>query len=77
MKNIISKVIVSSLLVGAVGFTNAQKIDAKAKKFLMILRLIITLRKIRISNFLSEAEPTERLIKQNPEFIMLQEINTN
>ncbi|MCF2219154.1 outer membrane lipoprotein carrier protein LolA [Chryseobacterium sp. PS-8] len=34
MKNIISKVIVSSLLVGAVGFTNAQKIDAKAKKIL-------------------------------------------
>lgn len=34
MKNIISKVIVSSLIVGAVGFTNAQKIDAKAKKIL-------------------------------------------
>ncbi|HCR75958.1 outer membrane lipoprotein carrier protein LolA [Chryseobacterium sp.] len=34
MKNIISKVIVSSLVVGAVGFTNAQKIDAKAKKIL-------------------------------------------
>ncbi len=34
MKNIISKVIVSSLVVGAVGFTHAQKIDAKAKKIL-------------------------------------------
>lgn len=34
MKNIISKVIVSSLVVGAIGFTNAQKIDAKAKKIL-------------------------------------------
>lgn len=34
MKNIISKVIVSSLVVGAVGFTYAQKIDAKAKKIL-------------------------------------------
>ncbi|SIS60593.1 LolA family protein [Chryseobacterium gambrini] len=34
MKNIISKVIVSSLAVGAFGFTNAQKIDAKAKKIL-------------------------------------------
>ena len=34
MKNIISKIIVSSLVVGAVGFTNAQKIDAKAKKIL-------------------------------------------
>ncbi|MFY7844356.1 LolA family protein [Chryseobacterium gambrini] len=34
MKNIISNVIVSSLVVGAVGFTNAQKIDAKAKKIL-------------------------------------------
>jgi outer membrane lipoprotein-sorting protein len=34
MKNIISKFIVSSLVVGAVGFTNAQKIDAKAKKIL-------------------------------------------
>ncbi|HAO08657.1 outer membrane lipoprotein carrier protein LolA [Chryseobacterium mucoviscidosis] len=34
MKNIISKVIVSSLVVGAFGFTNAQKIDAKAKKIL-------------------------------------------
>ncbi|WP_394666206.1 outer membrane lipoprotein carrier protein LolA [uncultured Chryseobacterium sp.] len=34
MKNIISKVIVSSLVVGAVGFTNAQKIDSKAKKIL-------------------------------------------
>lgn len=34
MKNIISKVIVSSLVIGAVGLTNAQKIDAKAKKIL-------------------------------------------
>ncbi|GAA5088232.1 LolA-like putative outer membrane lipoprotein chaperone [Chryseobacterium ginsengisoli] len=34
MKNIISKILVSSLIVGAVGFTNAQKIDAKAKKIL-------------------------------------------
>jgi outer membrane lipoprotein-sorting protein len=34
MKNIISKIIVSSLVVGAAGFTNAQKIDAKAKKIL-------------------------------------------
>ncbi|MDQ0594276.1 outer membrane lipoprotein-sorting protein [Chryseobacterium ginsenosidimutans] len=34
MKNIISKIIVSSLVVGTVGFTNAQKIDAKAKKIL-------------------------------------------
>lgn len=34
MKNIISKIIVSSLVIGAVGFTNAQKIDAKAKKIL-------------------------------------------
>ncbi len=34
MKNIISKIVISSLVVGAVGFTNAQKIDAKAKKIL-------------------------------------------
>jgi outer membrane lipoprotein-sorting protein len=34
MKNIISKIIVSSLIIGAVGFINAQKIDAKAKKIL-------------------------------------------
>ncbi|MCJ8155510.1 outer membrane lipoprotein carrier protein LolA [Chryseobacterium sp. SSA4.19] len=34
MKNIISKIVVSSLVVGAVGFTNAQKIDTKAKKIL-------------------------------------------
>lgn len=34
MKNIISKIVVSSLVVGAVGFTSAQKIDAKAKKIL-------------------------------------------
>lgn len=34
MKNIISKIIVSSLVVGAVNIANAQKIDAKAKKIL-------------------------------------------
>jgi outer membrane lipoprotein-sorting protein len=34
MRNIISKVIVSSLIVGTVGFADAQKIDAKAKKIL-------------------------------------------
>jgi outer membrane lipoprotein-sorting protein len=34
MRNIISKVIVSSLVVGTVGFADAQKIDAKAKKIL-------------------------------------------
>ncbi|WP_374458814.1 outer membrane lipoprotein carrier protein LolA [Chryseobacterium taeanense] len=34
MKNIVSKIIVGSLIVGAAGFTNAQKIDAKAKKIL-------------------------------------------
>ncbi|WP_299179012.1 outer membrane lipoprotein carrier protein LolA [uncultured Chryseobacterium sp.] len=34
MKNIISKIVISSLVVGAVGFTDAQKIDAKAKKIL-------------------------------------------
>lgn len=34
MKHIISKVVISSLVVGTVGFTNAQKIDAKAKKIL-------------------------------------------
>ncbi|WP_027379415.1 LolA family protein [Chryseobacterium daeguense] len=34
MRNIISKIIVSSLVIGAAGFTNAQKIDAKAKKIL-------------------------------------------
>ncbi|GEN70809.1 LolA family protein [Chryseobacterium lathyri] len=34
MKNIISKVIVGSLVIGAVGFADAQKIDAKAKKIL-------------------------------------------
>ncbi|SDH89753.1 Outer membrane lipoprotein-sorting protein [Chryseobacterium taeanense] len=34
MKNIVSKIIVGSLVVGAAGFTNAQKIDAKAKKIL-------------------------------------------
>jgi len=34
MRNIISKVIVTSLVVGTVGFVNAQKIDAKAKKIL-------------------------------------------
>lgn len=34
MKNIISKIILSGLVVGTVGLTNAQKIDAKAKKIL-------------------------------------------
>ncbi|MDN5422781.1 MAG: outer membrane lipoprotein carrier protein LolA, partial [Chryseobacterium sp.] len=34
MRNIISKVIVGSLVVGTVGFVQAQKIDAKAKKIL-------------------------------------------
>ncbi|MEY8760060.1 LolA family protein [Chryseobacterium tongliaoense] len=34
MKKIISKVILGGFIVGAVGFTNAQKIDAKAKKIL-------------------------------------------
>lgn len=34
MKNIISKVILGSFVVGAVGMANAQKIDAKAKKIL-------------------------------------------
>ncbi|MEI3790977.1 MULTISPECIES: LolA family protein [Chryseobacterium] len=34
MKNIISKVIVGSFVIGAVGFADAQKIDAKAKKIL-------------------------------------------
>ncbi|GEN74470.1 LolA family protein [Chryseobacterium hagamense] len=34
MKHIISKIVVGSMVVGAVGFTNAQKIDAKAKKIL-------------------------------------------
>ncbi|RKS98091.1 LolA family protein [Chryseobacterium defluvii] len=34
MKNIISKAILGSLVIGAVGFANAQKIDAKAKKIL-------------------------------------------
>ncbi|MCQ9639472.1 outer membrane lipoprotein carrier protein LolA [Chryseobacterium sp. WG14] len=34
MKNIISKVILGSFVVGAVGMTSAQKIDAKAKKIL-------------------------------------------
>ncbi|WP_419867796.1 LolA family protein [Chryseobacterium sp. CT-SW4] len=34
MKNIISKVIVGSFVVGAVSFADAQKIDAKAKKIL-------------------------------------------
>jgi outer membrane lipoprotein-sorting protein len=34
MKNIVSKIIVGSLIVGAAGFTNAQKIDVKAKKIL-------------------------------------------
>ena len=34
MKNIISKILVSSLVVVTVGFANAQKIDAKAKKIL-------------------------------------------
>lgn len=34
MRNIISKVIVGSLVVGTVGFASAQKIDAKAKKIL-------------------------------------------
>ncbi|ROH99677.1 LolA family protein [Chryseobacterium daecheongense] len=34
MKNIISKVILGSLVVGTVGFAQAQKIDAKAKKIL-------------------------------------------
>lgn len=34
MKNIISKIILGGFVVGAVGFSNAQKIDAKAKKIL-------------------------------------------
>ncbi|MBB4805439.1 outer membrane lipoprotein-sorting protein [Chryseobacterium defluvii] len=34
MKNIISKIILGSFVVGAVGLANAQKIDAKAKKIL-------------------------------------------
>lgn len=34
MKNSISKIIVGSFVIGAVGFANAQKIDAKAKKIL-------------------------------------------
>lgn len=34
MKNIISKVILSGLVVGTMGLANAQKIDAKAKKIL-------------------------------------------
>jgi len=34
MKNYISKIILGSFVVGAVGFSNAQKIDAKAKKIL-------------------------------------------
>ncbi|PQA93008.1 hypothetical protein B0A69_12655 [Chryseobacterium shigense] len=34
MRNIISKVIAGSLVIGAVGFAEAQKIDAKAKKIL-------------------------------------------
>lgn len=34
MKNIISKIILSGLVVGTVGLANAQKIDAKAKKIL-------------------------------------------
>ncbi|UWX61980.1 outer membrane lipoprotein carrier protein LolA [Chryseobacterium oranimense] len=34
MKNSISKIIVGSLVIGAVGFADAQKIDAKAKKIL-------------------------------------------
>jgi len=34
MKNIISKIILSGLVVGTVGLTSAQKIDAKAKKIL-------------------------------------------
>ncbi|MDH6253658.1 outer membrane lipoprotein-sorting protein [Chryseobacterium sp. H1D6B] len=34
MKNVISKIILGGLVVGAAGLTNAQKIDAKAKKIL-------------------------------------------
>ncbi|WP_294252153.1 outer membrane lipoprotein carrier protein LolA [uncultured Chryseobacterium sp.] len=34
MKNIVSKVIISSMAIGAIGFAQAQKIDAKAKKIL-------------------------------------------
>ncbi|WP_426278187.1 LolA family protein [Chryseobacterium sp. S-02] len=34
MKNFISKIILSGLVVGTVGLANAQKIDAKAKKIL-------------------------------------------
>ncbi|WP_326983393.1 outer membrane lipoprotein carrier protein LolA [Chryseobacterium sp. MYb264] len=34
MKSIISKIILGSFVAGAVGFSNAQKIDAKAKKIL-------------------------------------------
>ncbi len=33
MKNIISKVILGSFVVGAVSMASAQKIDAKAKKY--------------------------------------------
>ncbi|MFP7654595.1 MULTISPECIES: LolA family protein [Chryseobacterium] len=34
MKNIVSKIILGGFVVGAVGLSNAQKIDAKAKKIL-------------------------------------------
>ncbi|KFE99114.1 LolA family protein [Chryseobacterium luteum] len=34
MKNSISKIIIGSFVIGAVGFADAQKIDAKAKKIL-------------------------------------------
>ncbi|MCW3162279.1 LolA family protein [Chryseobacterium oryctis] len=34
MKRIVSKIILGSFVVGAIGFSNAQKIDAKAKKIL-------------------------------------------
>lgn len=34
MKKIISKIVVGTLLVGSIGFVQAQKIDAKAKKIL-------------------------------------------
>lgn len=34
MKKIISKIVVGSLVVGSIGFVQAQKIDAKAKKIL-------------------------------------------
>jgi hypothetical protein len=55
MKNIISKVILGSFVVGAVGMANAQKIDAKLKRYWMILQPTIILKRILTSNFLLEA----------------------